>query len=72
MLIGFDRSFSVGDKVAVPSQEYVGEVIDVRENPDGSKDYHVRYVIPNGRRAFYETWWPVDYLVRLDVSGSGS
>jgi hypothetical protein len=69
MLYGFKRSFEVGDKVSVPSQNYTGEIIDKRENPDGSSDYHVRYSIPGGRRPFYETWWPVEYLFKLDAFG---
>jgi hypothetical protein len=63
-LVGFDRSFAVGDLVNVPSQDYSGEVIEVR-GTGATAEYLVRYTIDGALRQFYETWWPVDYLLAV-------
>lgn len=63
MLIGFNKTFAVRDKVHMPSQGYDGEVVEVRAD---ANEYLVRYSVPNGRRPYYETWWPADYLVKID------
>lgn len=62
MLVGFNKSFALGDKVRVPSQDYTGEVIEIRAEQN---EYLVRYSVPKGRRPYYETWWPADYLVKV-------
>lgn len=54
--------FNIGDRVAVPSQGYTGEVVAVRDS-DGAR--LVRYVVEGARRPFYETWWPASYLAAV-------
>lgn len=43
--------------VAVESAGYTGVIVDERDG-----EYLVRYIVPNARRSFYETWWPAAYL----------
>lgn len=47
----------IGQTVFVDEADYTGVIVNVRDG-----DYLVRYVVPNARRPFYETWWPAEYL----------
>lgn len=56
--------FLSGERVSVPSQGYDGDIVAVRENGDCL----VRYVVPNARRSYYETWWPISFLTHATAS----
>lgn len=56
--------FKFGDQVYVAEQDYHGEIVETRENEDGSTDHLVRYSVPFGRKPHYETWWPESHLAR--------
>jgi hypothetical protein len=65
------NKYDIGDDVYVKAQDYYGKIVDSRKF-NGKNEYLVRYSIPNGRKPFYETWWPSKYLVKshhASVSG---
>lgn len=64
MVIGLKKEFAIGDSVFVAAQNYTGEVVELRDVPGGEKEYLIRYSVPNGRKPYYETWWPSGFLVK--------
>ena len=54
--------FEIGQTVSVDAADYTGVIVDARD-----EDYLVRYVVPNARKPFYETWWPATYLKVLSA-----